>query len=68
MLGTYLVAMVVCDYARIQEKTSKGVTVSIYAPPHLISQAKFGLSVATRLLDFYQGFFGVPYPLPKQGW
>lgn len=66
-MSTYLVAMVVCDYTRLQDKTANGVAVSIYAPQHLISQAQFALNVSTRLLEFYQNFFGVLYPLPKQG-
>ena len=66
-MSTYLVAMVVCDYARIQERTSNGILLSIYAPNHLIPQAQFALNVTTRLLEYFQGFFGVPYPLPKQG-
>ena len=46
-MSTYLVAMVVCDYTRLQDKTANGVAVSIYAPQHLISQAQFALNVST---------------------
>lgn len=66
-MSTYLVALVVCDYSRIQALSKSGVVLSIYAPPHLISQAQFALNVTTKLIDFYQSFFGIPYPLPKQG-
>jgi aminopeptidase N len=41
--------------------------VSVYAPNEMISQARFALSTAADAMDFYDEFFGVPYPLPKQG-
>lgn len=66
-MSTYLVAFVVCDYARVLNVTANKVNVSVYAPPTMIDQANYSLSVASHILDFYDGFFGVSYPLPKQG-
>ena len=66
-MSTYLVAFVVCDFSKITNKTSRGVSVSVYAPPDQITQASFALDVATKVMDFYEDFFGVPYPLPKLG-
>jgi len=66
-MSTYLVAFVVCDYRSITNKTQKGVDVSIHTPPELLGQAKFALQTAVQLTDYYDNFFGVPYPLPKQG-
>lgn len=66
-MSTYLVAFVVCDYKRITKQTRKKVSVSVYAPNEMISQASFALSTAADAMDFYEEFFGVPYPLPKQG-
>ncbi|KAK1806864.1 hypothetical protein P4O66_005352 [Electrophorus voltai] len=40
--------------------------MSVYAIPEKISQAEFALDVAVRLLDFYDDYFDIPYPLPKQ--
>ncbi|KAI5740215.1 hypothetical protein M8J76_001759 [Diaphorina citri] len=65
-MSTYLVAFVVCDYQAITDVTAKGVSVSVYAPPDLLPQAKFALNTSTHMMDFYEEFFGVPYPLPKQ--
>ena len=64
-MSTYLVALVVCDYTRVQDISKSGVALSIYTPPDMIKQAEFALSAATRLFDYFQFFFGVSYPLPK---
>lgn len=64
-MSTYLVALVVSDYGRIQEVTKTGVALSIYAPPHMTSQAEFALKAAVKLFDYFQSFFGFSYPLPK---
>ncbi|XP_060872010.1 endoplasmic reticulum aminopeptidase 1-like [Metopolophium dirhodum] len=65
-MSTYLVAFVVCDYQYVHAQTLQGVAVRVYAPPELLSQTSFALSTATKVMDHYSDFFGVPYPLPKQ--
>lgn len=66
-MSTYLVAFVICDFANVSKSTSDGIKVSIYAPSTMISQADYALDVTIKLLDYYQEFFRVSYPLPKQG-
>lgn len=39
----------------------------MYTVPGKIKQADYALDTAVTLLDFYEGYFGIPYPLPKQG-
>ena len=41
--------------------------VRVFAPEDQISQASYALEVAVKVLEYYDNFFGVPYPLPKQG-
>lgn len=41
--------------------------VSVYAVPDKIHQADYALDAAVTLLDFYEDYFSIPYPLPKQG-
>lgn len=41
--------------------------VSIYAVPDKIHQADYALDTAVTLLEFYEDYFRIPYPLPKQG-
>lgn len=66
-MSTYLVAFVVCDFERKSNITGHNITLSVYAPPPMISQADYALHVASHIFDYYQDFFGVQYPLPKQG-
>jgi len=39
----------------------------VYAPEELINQTDFALGVATNVLDFYEDFYGIKYPLNKSG-
>ena len=66
-MSTYLVAFVVCDFVKISEISQNRVNVSVIASKDKISQAEFALGAATKLMDYYNDFFGIPYPLQKQG-
>ena len=66
-MSTYLVAFVVCDFVSISKSSQRGVNVSVIASEDKIGQAGFALDSAADIMDFYHDFFGVPYPLPKQG-
>lgn len=39
----------------------------MYAVPDKINQADYALEAAVTLLEFYEDYFSIPYPLPKQG-
>ncbi|CAL8248279.1 unnamed protein product [Merluccius merluccius] len=65
-MSTYLVAFVVCDFRSVSATTSSGVQVSIYAAPEKIEQTHYALEVAIKTLDFYEKYFNIYYPLPKQ--
>lgn len=67
VMSTYLVAFVVCDFKSVKNTTRNNITLSVFAPPTMINQADYALQVASHIFDFYQEFFGVEYPLPKQG-
>ncbi|KAL8563888.1 hypothetical protein ACOMHN_049544 [Nucella lapillus] len=65
-MSTYLVAFVVCDFKNISSHTKQNSLVRVFAPADQIEQASYALQVAVKVLDYYNEFFGVPYPLPKQ--
>uniref|UniRef100_A0A8C4HL08 Aminopeptidase n=1 Tax=Dicentrarchus labrax TaxID=13489 RepID=A0A8C4HL08_DICLA len=66
-MSTYLVAYIVSDFLSVSKTTQHGVKISVYAVPEKIDQTAFALDAAVKLLDFYDDYFDIPYPLPKQG-
>uniref|UniRef100_A0A8C9U5U2 Aminopeptidase n=1 Tax=Scleropages formosus TaxID=113540 RepID=A0A8C9U5U2_SCLFO len=60
-MSTYLVAFLVRDVFFFSLSI-----ISVYTEPEKISQAEFALDAAVKLLDFYEDYFDIPYPLPKQ--
>lgn len=65
-MSTYLVAFVVCDFKNISGHTKQNTLVRVFTPEDQIARANYALQVAVKVLDYYNSFFGVPYPLPKQ--
>jgi puromycin-sensitive aminopeptidase len=64
-MSTYLLAFCVGEFDFLQAQTSHGVLVKVYAPKGRSASGKYALECATRCLDAYDDFFGMPYPLPK---
>ncbi|NWX85202.1 ERAP2 aminopeptidase, partial [Nothoprocta pentlandii] len=65
-MSTYLVAFIISDFQSISGTTSSGIVVSVYANPEKLTQAHYALEVAIKILEFYEQYFGISYPLPKQ--
>ncbi|XP_041644089.1 endoplasmic reticulum aminopeptidase 1b [Cheilinus undulatus] len=65
-MSTYLVAYIVSDFQSVSKITKHGVKITVYAVAEKINQTAFALDAAVKLLDFYDDFFDIPYPLPKQ--
>ncbi len=65
-MSSYLVAWVVGELQKKTATTNSGVEVSIWSTKaHNPSNLDFALDIATRTIDFFDEYFGVPYPLPK---
>jgi puromycin-sensitive aminopeptidase len=62
-MSTYLLAFIVGDFEHIEAKSKSGVTVRVYATPGKKHQSTFALETAVRVLDFYEDYFGITYPL-----
>ena len=65
IMSTYLLAFVIGEFDYVQAQTSNGVMVRVYTPPGKSNSGEFALDCATKSLDAYDDFFGIPYPLPK---
>jgi len=66
-MSTYLVAFVICDFETVSEQTrTNNISVSVIASKDKIDQADFALHTAANITDYYETYFGINYPLPKQ--
>ncbi|HEY0965114.1 MAG TPA: M1 family metallopeptidase [Candidatus Saccharimonadales bacterium] len=65
-MSSYLLAWVVGEMHKKTAKTKDGVEVNIWATPAQSPESlDFALDIATRTIEFFDDYFGVPYPLPK---
>lgn len=64
-MSTYLLAWVVGKLDYQEAKTKDGVTVRAYATRGKGDQLGYALRSAVECLEFYNDYFGVPYPLAK---
>lgn len=64
IMSTYLLAIMVGEFDCV-EGQAEGTQVHVWTTPGKQEQGRFALEVAGRLLSFYNGYFGIPYPLPK---
>lgn len=65
-MSSYLLAFVVGDIHKKSTKTKSGVEVSTWATSAQPAESlDFALDVAKRCIEYFEDYFGVPYPLPK---
>ena len=65
-MSTYLLAFVVGDLHKQSAHTKSGVEVNVWATrAQPAASLSFPLEVAVGSIDFFDEYFGVPYPLPK---
>jgi puromycin-sensitive aminopeptidase len=64
-MSTYLLAFAVGDLRSIEERAKSGTLVRIWATRDKEEQGQFALETSIRLLDYFNDYFGVPYPLEK---
>lgn len=61
-MSTYLVAFVVCDFANQTDSTGM---VGVWARKDAIKSTDYALSIAPRILNYFERFFNISYPLDK---
>lgn len=66
-MSTYLVAFVVSNFEKVENKTSKGIQVEVWGRPEKISNGDgdFSLRETKLILDFFENYFDIKYPLKK---
>ncbi len=63
-MSTYLLALVAGDLSALHG-SGGGTPISVYAPTARQAEGAYALDAATRILPWYDAYFGVRYPLPK---
>jgi len=66
-MSTYLVAFVVSKFEfRESEKTENGVRFRIWTRKDAIPQTEYARDIGPKMLKFFEDYFQVEFPLPKQ--
>jgi tricorn protease interacting factor F2/3 len=63
-MSTYLIYLGVGRFGRLTRREDS-VVLSALTPPSREADGEFALRHAARVLDGYNRYFGIPYPLPK---
>jgi aminopeptidase N len=63
-MSTYLLFLGIGDYERIAD-TVDGVKVGVVVAKGAAERGRYALHEAVRLMHYYNGYFGVRFPLPK---
>ncbi|MCL4131802.1 UNVERIFIED_CONTAM: hypothetical protein GTU68_054331 [Idotea baltica] len=65
-MSTYLVAFIVSDFVSISSNANDHVLFRVWARREAIYQAEYALSIGPDVLTYYEDYFSIPFPLPKQ--
>ena len=68
-MSSYLIALVVCDFAYtevVQQCGTASIPSRVYAPAHRINETRIPARIAADIISYYCSYFDMPYPLPKE--
>ncbi|XP_033100895.1 aminopeptidase N-like isoform X2 [Anneissia japonica] len=65
-MSTYLLAFIVSDFEYKEGKTSRNVTFRVWARKERINTVDYALDCGIKILEFFEDYFDIAYPLPKQ--
>ncbi len=65
LMSTYLLAFVIGDLKSIERRAPDGTLVRVWATAGKEQQGRFALELSVKLLDYFNDYFGTPYPLEK---
>lgn len=61
-MSTYLVAFIVSDF---EQMSSPQGNVKVWARKEAIQQADYSLRIGPQILNYFEDFFQIKFPLPK---
>ncbi|KAF2350322.1 Peptidase M1 membrane alanine aminopeptidase N-terminal, partial [Trinorchestia longiramus] len=63
---TYLVCFIVCDFQFVETTTQDNKLFRVYSTPDQINRTHYARDIGVSILNFFEKYFEVEYPLPKQ--
>ena len=65
-MSTYILAFALGDLQSISTETNSGTKVAVYSTKaHELEHLNFALDIAKRAIEFFEDYYGFPYPLPQ---
>ncbi len=64
-MSTYLLAFIVGDFASVEERAPNGTLIRVWATRGKEEQGRFAVENAVGLLNYFNSYFDIPYPLEK---
>ncbi len=65
VMSAYLLAFVTGEMGYAESKTKNGTVVRSYATPDNADSLEYSVAAGVRVLEFFEEYFGIAYPLPK---
>ncbi|CAD5224246.1 unnamed protein product [Bursaphelenchus okinawaensis] len=65
-MSSYLLALVVSDFEYVEGHTKNNVRFRIWARKDALIDTQYALQAGIKCLEFYEDYFGIPFPLAKQ--
>jgi len=65
-MSTYLLAFIVSDFEFVLGYTMSGSEFRVFSRGDAIRQTQYALQTGIRMHNFFENYFNVTYPLPKQ--
>lgn len=63
---TYLAVFIVCDFEYIETVTAvHKIPFRVYGTAQQKNRLQYAMKIGAGIADFYETYFGIPYPLPK---
>lgn len=61
-MSTYLVAFIVSDFESLKSESGN---FRVWARSEAIEQARYTLKIGPKILEYYEDYFKIKFPLPK---
>lgn len=65
-MSSYLLALVVSDFKYVEGRTNKNTRFRIWAQAEALNFTSFALEAGIKTLEFFENYYGIPFPIPKQ--